>query len=82
MPDIEERLEALEAEVATLSAREQLLTDFLMATICLLPNQVGQTLRKSLVQQIAIANRSVQLDASAELHNILRALDTVFTPGD
>lgn len=76
MESLEDRVEALERDLAMLAARNGLLTSFLMAAISKLSkDEVRETLRDGITRKITFANQSMQLDASADLQNLLRAFD-------
>jgi TATA-box binding protein (TBP) (component of TFIID and TFIIIB) len=82
MPPIDERFSGLEMEVAALTARNELLTSFLMAAIgALSKEEVRETLRGGIKRKIAIANKSMQLDASIDLQNLLRAFNVAMPQG-
>ena len=77
MTDEQERIAALEVQVATLTAKIDLLTSFLLAAIVRTASEeVSQTLRSEIERKIRVANKSMQLDTLADLQNLLRAFDT------
>ena len=81
MDSIEDRVDALERDLAMVLARNELLTSFLMAVIGLLcEDQVREALRQGIKSKIITANRAMQINASLDLQNLLRAFDVAMPP--
>lgn len=75
--DLEERIEALEMRCTAMHDRAELLQSFLVAVISrLAPQEDCEALRQMIEAKIWTANKSMQISASSDLQDLLRAFET------
>ena len=76
MSALKEQLEALETEHEVLSARVELLTEFLMLAISLLAEEEKrEALRNRIERSILVAKKAMLLDNLQDQQNLLRAFE-------
>lgn len=76
MEELEERLSALEVEHRALSARHELLQDFLMMVISHLAEEEDcEVLRGTIEKRISLFRHTTLCDQVSDLQNLLRAFD-------